>query len=334
MTTLVFVVAFCIVAVLVYMARYSGRLRVVETRSIDAPIDEVYARVADFRRWGEWNPWLEHEPDAQAALSETTDAEGSRYAWNSPRLGAGAIEHVRLTAREGIEQRMDFQQPFRFRGRGQWRFVGRQGKTEVTWRMDGRVAFPLRAFAQTVQGMIALDHRYGLDRLARLVEPAEAPRYSLAYLGVRDIPAARYAYSTYSGAFKGLGAAMHKGFAELRRQLAGQGVPPTGEPLAAYVKTNIKLRTTICHMGIPIGDADCGHLPVRDLPAHRAYAVRLKGSYAALEIAWYQAMQRVRIEGLQPDPRIPPFERYLNDPGTASENDCETELYIPIRQQA
>jgi len=332
MTTLIFVVAFCIVGIFVYMARYSGRLRVTQTRIIDAPIDEVYRRVADFRHWGEWNPWLEHEPDAQTTLSRQSDREGSRYEWDSERLGVGFIEHVRLVVRERIEQKSRFKNPFRFRGRSRWQFIDRGGKTDVTWSMNGRVGFSLRAFAQTVQGTIALDYRYGLDRLARLVEPADAPRYSLAYPGVRDIPAGRYVYSTYKGALKGLGAAMRKGFAELRQQLIDYGVQPSGEPIAVYVSTNIKLRTTVCHMGILVGDAEVGQLPVRELPAHRAYVVRLQGSYAAMEVAWYQAMQRMRIENIQPDQRIPPFERYLNDPNTVIENEYLTELHIPVRQ--
>ena len=332
MTTLIFVVAFCIVAVFVYMARYSGRLRVTQTRLIDAPIDEVYAKVADFRHWGEWNPWLEHEPDVQTTLSEQTDAKESRYAWDSEKIGSGEIENVRMVAQERIEQRMRFKNPFRFRGRGTWQFSNRGGKTEVTWSMNGRVGFSLRAFAQTVRGTIELDYRYGLDRIARLVEPANTPRYSLSYLGVRNIPAIRYAYSTYSGALKGLGAAMRAGFDELRQRLVDRGLPPVGEPIAVYARTNIKLRTVVCHMGIPIGDADAGQVPVRDLPAHRAYVVRLQGSYAAMEVAWYQAMQRMRIENIQPDQRIPPFERYLNDPNAVQENDYLTELHIPVRQ--
>jgi len=334
MSTLVFVVAFCIVAVLVYMARYSGRLRVSQTRIIAAPIAEVYARVADFRHWGEWSPWLEHEADAPVTLSKKTDGERSRYAWDSARIGDGAIEHVRLIARERIEQRMRFKQPFRIKGKGHWQFIERAGKTEVTWGMKGRVSFPLRAFAQTVQGMIALDFQYGLDRLAGVVEPADAPRYSLTYLGVRDIPASRYVYQTYSGTLKGRGDAMRLGFAELRRQLQSCGVPPSGEPIAVYVKTNIKLRTTVCHMGIPIGDVGFDRLPVRDLPAHSAYVVCLQGSHAALEVAWYQIMQRMRIDNVRPDQRIPPFERYLTDQGTVPENDYLTELHVPVRLPA
>ena len=179
--------------------------------------------------------------------------------------------------------------------------------------------------------MIELDYRYGLDRLARLVEPVAASRYSIVYLGVRDIPASRYGYRTYEGSLKGLGAAMREGFAELRRQCASQGILPAGDPIAVYVRTNIKLQTTLCRMGMPLGDAAVDGLPVGEIPAHRAYVVRLQGSYAAMEVAWYHAMQRMRIETIQPDQRVPPFERYLNDPDKTPENDYLTELHIPVR---
>ena len=334
MTTLVFIVAFCIVAVFVYMARYSGRLRVEQTRIIDAPVGEVYARVSDFGKWSEWNPWLEHEPNVRTTVSGRPDAEGSKYSWNSDRIGIGEVEHARMVPGERIEQRMRFKNPFRFQGRGRWQFVDRAGKTEVTWSLNGRVGFSLRAFAQTVRSMIELDYRYGLDRLAALVEPIEASRYSLHYIGLWDVPATRYVYRTYDGSLKGLAVATQDGFAQLRQQLADLGLQAEGEPIAVYVRTNIKLRTTVCHLGIPVGAANVGQLPVRELPTHRTYAVRLQGSRAALEVAWYQAMQRMRIENIQPDQRIPPFERYLGDPGKVQDNDCVTELYVPVRQRS
>lgn len=336
MTTLVFVVAFVIVALLVYMARYSGRLRVEERRVIAAPLDEVYAKVADFRSWGDWSPWLEHEPDAQVTLSGIPDGKGGGYAWSGRRIGTAEVVHRGLVPLQRIEQRIRSLHPFGFKGRGYWKFAECGGKTEVTWGMRGRVGFSLRAFAQTVQGMIALDYRFGLDRLARLVESpdgeAAAKHYSLDYLGLRDISPVRYVYRTYSGPLGGIGDAMHEGFAALRKELADSGSQASGEPVAVYVKTNIKLRTTVCHMGIPVGDADFDRMPVRDIPSHRAYVVRLTGTYAALEVAWYQAMQRLRMENLVPDQRIPPFERYLNDPDEVTERQRVTELNIPVRE--
>ncbi len=336
MSTLIFVVAFCIVAVLVYMARFSGRLRVSERRIIEAPLAEVYGRVADFHQWGLWNPWLEHEADAVVQISVGSAGEASRYAWDSARIGSAAIEHLRLAALEIIDQRMGFVQPFRFRGRGHWQFRPCAAGTEVIWTMKGRVAFSMRAFAQTIQGMIALDYRYGLDRLASSLEPATAPRYTLSYVGLRDDPGSRYAYSSYSGPLTGLAQALAPGFAELRRQLASLGVAVAGAPLAVYLRTNIKLRTTHCRLGLPIAESELKSIPVHELAPHRAFVVRLQGSRKALEIAWYHAMQRLRIENIEPDPRIPPFEVYLKDGELVNENDCLTELHLPLRlrQQA
>lgn len=335
-TSLVFAIAFIIVALLVYMARYSARLRVEERRLIEVPAAEVYAKVADFRAWKEWSPWLEHEPDAQLMLSGVADGKGGILAWNGRRIGEGEFRHREMVPAERIEQTICSSRPFKFRGRSYWKFVERDGKTEVTWGMRGRVGFSLRAFAQTVQGMIALDYRFGLDKLARLLEPADGisatKHYSLEYLGIREVRPTRCIYSVYEGSLKGIGKALRAGFSELRHELESLGMQATGEPIAAYIKTNIKLRTTVCHMCIPVAKADFDRMPVRDIPAHRAYVVRLTGTYSASEIAWYEAMQRVRMENLQPDQRIPPFERYLNDPDTVPEQGLITELHVPVRE--
>lgn len=334
MSTLLFALAFCIVAVLVYMGRYSGRLRVAQTRLIDAPIAEVFSAVADYRRWPAWNPWLEQDAEGSMTCSERSDQAGSSCAWNSEKWGSASLVHKKLVAPLSIEQQLRFEQPFRFSGRGDWQFVERAGKTEVSWRFKGRVGFALRAFAPTVQGMIALDFRYGLDRLGSLLEPEEAPRYTLSCLGLREIPARRYVYSTYEGGLSGIAAAMRSGYAELRRQMAQLGLAASGEPIAVYLKTNVKLRTTVCLLGIPVGDAEVRSLPLREMPAHLAYVLRLRGAYGALEIAWYQAMQRLRSENIQPDQRTPPFEVYLNDADAVGANDTLTEVHIPVRRPA
>ncbi len=73
---------------------------------------------------------------------------------------------------------------------------------------------------------------------------------------------------------------------------------------------------------------------MRELAAHRAYVVQLKGNRAALEIAWFYAMQRMVAEKIAPDQRLPPFESYLEDNGDASANEQLTELYLPVRPVA
>jgi hypothetical protein len=332
MSALLFVATFCIVAVLVYMARYSGRLRVTHTRIIEAPLAETFARVVDLRRWHDWNPWLEPGAEASAVCSPKGDAAGSFCAWSQAGVGTGRIEHLRIVGPGRIEQRLRLRQPFALRGRGSWQLTDLGGRTRATWSLRGRVAFPMRAFAETVQGAVALEFRYGLDRLAGLVEGADAPRYALTCPGLREIAAVRYAYIAHRGGLAGLGEAMRSAVAALRAELARRGVAAAGEPIAVYVKTNIRQRTTECRFGIPIGAAEVEGLTVAGLPAHRAFVACLQGSQTQLEVGWYLAMRRMRAAGFEPDLRITPFERYLDDPDPAHGDDNRTELHIPVRQ--
>jgi hypothetical protein len=330
MTTLVFVAAFCVVAVLVYMARYSGRVRVTRTRVIDAPVDAVFALVRDFANWNDWNPWLAHSPDTSLSVSGSGTSPGSQCAWDSPRAGAGMFELVASKAPAHIQHKLRLQHPFLVHGRSTWTFVARDGKTEVSWKLKARVAFFMRAFSPTVQAALDLDCRYGLDRLASLLEPASAPRYKLTLLGVHEVPACRYVYQRYEGPIKALPEALRQTLAELRGQLRALGITETGAPLAFYLKTNIKLRTTVCLIGLPVGDADVGSLQVRDMPAHSAYGARLQGGTEALELAWYLAMQSLTSDQRKPDQRLPPFENYLQLADNTRSNDGLTEVNIPL----
>jgi hypothetical protein len=324
LNSLLFVAAFCVVAVLVYMARYSSRVRVERTRLIDAPLATVYAQVAGLKHWGEWNPWL--AVGAQPSVSLPGNAKGGTWSWDSAKSGKGMVEHLKLQELTRIEQRIRLQHPFAVQGKSIWQFSEREGKTEVRWSLRGRVGFSVRAFSQTIQESMALDLRYGLDRLAQSVEPAEAPHYAIQHIGVREVADCRYVYRTYEGPITGLPAAVTQTTEVLLQQLKALDVAPCGAPIAVYVKTNIKLRTTVCHIGIPVGDANAGTLPVRELPLHSVYVVQLQGGRSALELAWYLAMQRMVAEDIKPDQRIAPVEHYLA-PTSAGEL---TELHIPV----
>ena len=323
-STLLFVAAFCVVAVLVYMARYSSRVRAERTRLIDAPLAEVYAKVVDLTHWGAWNPWLTGE--AIPTLSAVSNARGSTWAWDGARSGRGVVEHLAMQDRASLVQRVQLHHPFAVRGKCTWQFSERDGKTEVRWNLRGRVGFSVRAFSRTIQESLLLDLRYGLDRLAQRVEPTDAPHYAMEHLGVREVPDCRYVYQTYEGPIKDLPEALKRITAELRRQLAERGVAEAGPSLAVYVKTNIKLHTTVCHIGMPVGAAEVGAMLVRELAAHPAYVLQLRGDRTALDLAWYLGMQRMVAEDIKPDQRIAPAEHYLSDDAGAE----ITALHIPV----
>ena len=328
MSALVYVVAFCVVAVGVYAARYSGRLRVGATRVIDAPAEDVRAWVAELSRWREWNPWL---VEADMVEIENGSSNGPVCVWRRAGAESGRVTAVRGRDGAPLEQRLRLNRPFPFRARAAWRFDDAGGKTAVSWSLRGRVGFSMRAFAPTVQGSIALDFRHGLDRLAALVEPAGAPRYAVSFPGVREIAAMRYAYVGHEGPIDGLAAAIDGSVDVVRSALLRHGLAPIGVPLGVYVRTDIKRRTTLVHFGLPVDTSDVEGLALASRPAHRALTARLQGSRTQLEVAWYLAMQRLSAEGLQPDLRIAPFERYLADATDGSGNDAVTELHIAVR---
>jgi hypothetical protein len=329
MSTLFFVLAFCIVALLTYMARYSAALRATQTRTIHAPIAQVYAHIANLDQWQAWNPWLEHERDAPTTLSGPPQAAGGTLSWDTPRAGTARIRHRRLKAPTLIEQRMDFTLPFRFKARARWQLQARGEQTEVTWSVRGRVGFAMRIVASTVQGAIALDLHHGLARLAALLEPASTHTYTLSYLGLREVPAMHIAHLPYHGPLSGLNAAVPQTVAQVRAQLSAAGLAADGAAVAVYLKTHLKQRSTECRIGIDLGTGPAGPLAVHDIPAHQAYVVRLQGPREAMEVAWYQAMQGLRIEHLQPDLRIAPFERSLAAP--APDQASTFELHLPLR---
>lgn len=319
MSPLFFALAFAIVALLVYMGRYSGRVRAEASRFIAAPPEAVYAAVADLQRWQAWNPWLEHARDAQA------EVDGIRLSWDVPEVGQGSVRQTGQTPSRALRQQLDFALPFAFRGRSDWQFAPAPGGTTVTWRFKGRVAFTLRAFAATVQGATALDLRFGLDSLAALLEGG-SPAYTLDYTGVREQPTRRLAQAAHKGALDKLAAELPPRIAELRARLGA-----TGPAVVHYLKTHLKLRTVDCRIGfeLPADAAVPDGLTLLEQPAHRAYVLRFDGPPEALELAWYQAMQRLRVEQRQPHPQLPPSAVYLDESAPGKRG--VVELHLPLK---
>jgi len=323
MSTLFFALAFAVMVLLVYLGRYSGRVRAEASRFIAATPEAVSARVADLAQWQGWNPWLAHASSAAAQV------DGDTLAWDVPQVGRGRVRQA-AAAPGALRQQLTFDLPFSFRGRSDWRFEPAPGGTQVTWRFKGRVAFTLRAFANTVRGATALDLRFGLDRLAASLEAAP-PAYTLDYLGVQAQPERAYAQQHYRGPLDTLAATMPPQIAEARAKLAAAGLPADGTAVVHYLKTQLKLRTVDCRVGVELtGDATAPDgLKRHEQRAHDAYVLHMDGPPEALEMAWYQAMQRMRVEQRQPHPQLPPYARYLTDtaPGQAG----TVALHLPIK---
>ena len=85
-TTLFFVAAFCVVALLVYMARYSGRVRITRKRLIDAPLVDNIVPVSEADATDTLNIYNDGTVTSGTPSSGCESSNGSRPTSSRPSV--------------------------------------------------------------------------------------------------------------------------------------------------------------------------------------------------------------------------------------------------------
>lgn len=149
-----------------------GRLQAERSIEIAAAPDLVYGYVAGFRRFNEWSPWADLDPDAQYTVSGPGQGSGARMEWSSklPKVGSGSQEVVSAESPREVIIRLVFD------GQGEAlstvRLEGADAGTRASWRFDMDLGMnPVnRWIGLIVADSIAADYGKGLSRLKALVE--------------------------------------------------------------------------------------------------------------------------------------------------------------------
>jgi len=150
------------------------------TRSVEitAPPSVIYPIVSDLRRFNEWSPWAEIDPETIYTFTGPIDGVGQRLNWESrdERVGSGSMAIAAIEPETQVDMSIDF---------------GAQGTalaslvlepagagSKVTWGFDSDLGFnPIaRYFGMMMDGMIGPDYEKGLARLKTVAEtPPPAP---------------------------------------------------------------------------------------------------------------------------------------------------------------
>jgi len=164
-----------VIAVAIVVAFILPRHAIV-TRSVEiaAPPSSVFALVGDLRRFNEWSPWADIDPDTVYTFTGPIDGVGQTLNWASDdqRVGAGSMS---ITAIEP-DTRVDMEVTFAEEGTAiaSMLLAPAGAGTNVTWTLDTDLGFnPIaRYFGMMMDGMVGPDYERGL---ARLKAAAEAP---------------------------------------------------------------------------------------------------------------------------------------------------------------
>jgi uncharacterized protein YndB with AHSA1/START domain len=142
-------------------------------RSIEvaAPMQRVYALVAEPRKWSEWSVWNRRDPAMEIAYAGPPAGAGARWSWKSRTEGTGAMEFTRTEQDRLVEYALSFPE-FGMRSTGTLLLEPTTAGTKVTWTNQGDVGRnPIKRYLAVVMDrLVGPDFEGGLANLKTLAE--------------------------------------------------------------------------------------------------------------------------------------------------------------------
>ena len=337
------VLAVIVVGGLLYLYSLPADYKVSRSQTMNVSAEKIFNRVLDFHSWGEWSPWLMHEPTAELKFGDEVKVTevGGFYTWNGKAIGSGKLTHTGIKKEkpdrleQKIEQKIEFRKPFRSVCKVEWTFAttqkGGAEVTEVSWSMQGRMPFLFRFMTKKMDGMIGMDYEMGLLMLNRLLDD-RADRFELDFTGKVTRTEGIAAYEACGGSISALAVTMKQAFDKVFEILKQRNIRPIGPAFAAYHKVNMKKMHCTYDCAIPVGES-VGDTPyTKNYPGGEYFKIRYRGSYDYMKHAWHAAMSHVRMNKYKWDGSRPSLEVYEKDMTKAdTPNDYVTDIYVPIK---
>lgn len=168
------IVVVIVVAILAYASTRPGTFRVARSAHIDAPPEDIYPLIADFRAWTAWSPYETRDPDMKRTYGGADEGVGAAYAWDGNKnIGSGNMKIVETDKPSRIVIDLNFTAPMKANNTAIFTLVPQEGGTLVTWSMEGEA----NLMAKLVQLFMDMDKMVGTDfeaGLAKLKSQAEA----------------------------------------------------------------------------------------------------------------------------------------------------------------
>jgi hypothetical protein len=82
--------------------------------TMDSPPQAIYGQIADFRKWTNWSPWEEVDPQLRREYSGAESGAGAVYAWSGNRkAGQGRMEIVEASEPSTVRIDLRFEKPWK-----------------------------------------------------------------------------------------------------------------------------------------------------------------------------------------------------------------------------
>ena len=314
---LIFILVAILVIVLLAMSLAPKKMTLAESTTIAAPSNMVYNMVNDFKKWDDWSPWKDLDPNVVNTFSEKTEGAGASWSWKgNAEVGEGTQKIVESEKGKSIKTSLEFN-GFDGISYSDWTFEPDGDKTKVTWDFDGAESpFFLRPFNWLMKGTLKESYALGLSRIKEIAENRAANKEYRGYkineitLGDKHYLTARQEVEMsniqqfYSRNLPALFTAAQKAGCEM-----------DGMPGGLYYKWDEVNGTTDMAASIPIKEPkSVKGTSLVTIPGGRALQIDYYGDNAESAKAHYAMDDYMKDYGILNN--VPIVEEYVTDPTT------------------
>ncbi len=166
-----------IAALVVLVAMRPAAFHIERSIAIAAPPESAFAQVNDLHAWAAWSPFEKLDPAVKKTFGGPPSGTGATYAWaGNDRAGEGRMTIEKSEPPSLIDIKLEFFKPFVATNAAKFTFIPTPGGTTVTWSMDGRRNFMMKAFCLVLNmdKMVGGQFAEGLASLKKVAEGAPA----------------------------------------------------------------------------------------------------------------------------------------------------------------
>ena len=313
---IIFLLVLMLIVALVLMFVSPTKMEFQETETMEAPPAMVYNIVNDFKKWEDWSPWMDMDPDAVNTYSVKTEGVGANWSWKGEEVGEGSQTITESVPHERINTKLLFG-GWDGEAHANWTFEKEGEKTKVTWNFEGsETPFIFRPFNLLMKGGLKETYVKGLNSIKDIVEERakdkvyngykinEVYRGQKHYVMNRQVVKQENITQFYS---QNLGAIFTKA--------QGSNIEMDGMPSGLFYSWNQSNGTTDMAAAIPVKTPT--NIPgfiSQSLPDGTAVQVDYYGDYNKTEKAHNAIDAYLKDNGLLVN--YPVIEEYVTDPTT------------------
>lgn len=304
------------------------KIHVVKTKTIDAPIDQVFPYLNDMNSWMSWSPWLIMEHGVNVTISD----DNKYYEWTGKRVGAGNMQITGEEENKSVDYDLTFLKPWKSKAKVKFTLETDGDSTKVSWIMDSSLPFFMFWMVGMMETFIGMDFDRGLTMLKEYIEKGEVFS-KLEFKGENQFDGMKYIGIKTTSAMKDLSDSMRSDLHKLNDFMSDKESIHTGFVATIYHDWNMKkgeTTYTAC-VGVKEDPADIPEGFISDeIPASKVYTLRHIGAYHHLGNAWTTLMSMDRGKEFKKNKNFDPFEWYVSDPTNTDEKEIITDICMGV----